>query len=254
VSLSAPSGWTATANGSASAASLGAGQSLPVTWSVAVPSSAACGAYRLHGTATLTTAAGTALSLPQDAAVNIVCQSLSAAFDNTGITADSSPGGGNFDGGGLSYSDSGLPAPGSTVTVGTVNLTWPSATSGAADNVIAEGQTIDLSGSGSALAFLGAADYGTASGTGTITYTDGTTQAFSLTFADWYGDAPQAGGTLVATSHTNTSGGPGTQKVGIYSATVQLQSAKTVASVTLPAVSSGVATGTTAMHIFAIGL
>ena len=253
-SLSAPSDWTATANGAASAASLGAGQSLPVTWSVAVPASAACGAYRLHGTATLTTTAGTALSLPQDAAVNIVCQSLSAAFDNTGITADSSPGGGNFDGGGQSYSDSGLPAPGSTVTVQTVNLTWPSATAGTADNVVAEGQTVDLSGSGSTLVFLGAADYGTASGTGTITYADGTTQSFSLTFADWYADAPQAGGTLVATSHVNTSGGPGTQQAGIYSATVELQSGKTVASVTLPAVSSGVAIGTTAMHIFAIGL
>jgi beta-glucosidase len=257
-SLTVPSGWTATASGATSAGSLGAGQSLPVTWSVAVPASAACGAYRLHATATLTNASGAALSVPRDVAVNIVCPSVSAAFDNVAITADSSPGGGNFDGGGQSYSADALAAagvtPGSTVTVGSVKLTWPSAAAGTADNVLAEGQTINLSGSGSSLVFLGAGDYGTATGTGTITYTDGTTQSFGLSFADWYNNTPQAGGTLVATSHINNSAGPQTHLVGAYSATVQLQAGKTVASVTLPVISYGVATGTTAMHIFAMGV
>jgi beta-glucosidase len=102
--------------------------------------------------------------------------------------------------------------------------------------------------------FLGAGDYGAVSGTGTITYTDGTTQSFSLAFNDWYTDAPQSGGTLVASAHVNSPTGPGTHVSGVYSATVPVASGKTVASVTLPAISSGVAVGTPAMHIFAIGI
>ncbi|HEX8007538.1 MAG TPA: glycoside hydrolase family 3 C-terminal domain-containing protein [Trebonia sp.] len=258
VSVSAPSGWTVTPGGPASAGSVGPGQTLSTSWSVAVPASAGCGIYPLHVTATLTTPSGASLSLPQDASVSIVCSSVTAAFDNVGITSDTGTSTGNFDGQSDSYSAQGLASggltPGSAVTVGGVSLTWPNVAAGQADNVAAEGQTIDLSGSGATLAFLGAADFGTASGTGTITYTDGTTQSYSLSFADWYNDSPQAGGTLVATTHWNTSTGPGTQPVGVYSATVPLEAGKTVSSVTLPAVSGSVVRGTTAMHVFAIGI
>jgi hypothetical protein len=258
VSLSAPAGWTATPAGPATASSLGPGQNLTTNWSVAVPSSAACGVYRLHATATLTTPSGTSVSLPQDVSVSIVCSSMSAAFNNVGITSDSNPGPGNMDGQTDSYSAEGLASsgitPGSTVTAGGVKLTWPNVPAGQADNVVAEGQTIDLSGSGSTLAFIGSGDFGSASGTGAVTYTDGTTQTFNLALGDWYNDVPQAGGTLVATTHWNTSAGPGTHQVGVYSASVPLQAGKTVQSVTLPAVSSGVVRGTTAMHIFSIGI
>jgi hypothetical protein len=67
--------------------------------------------------------------LPQDASVGITCSSMSAAFDNVGITSDSSTGPGNYDGQGDSYSADGLASqgitPGSTVTVNGVKLTWP---------------------------------------------------------------------------------------------------------------------------------
>ena len=43
--------------------------------------------------------------------------------------------------------------------------------------MVAEGQTIDVSGSGPSLVFLGAVNNGTASGTGTITCGDGSTQS-----------------------------------------------------------------------------
>ncbi len=258
VSLTAPNGWTATASGPATASSLGAGQQLAVTWSVAIPASAACGAYQLSGRATLTDGSGNAISLPQTATVAITCPSLSAAFNNVGITADSATGAGNFDGGGTSFSADALAAdgitPGSAITVDGVTVTWPDVPAGQADNVVTEGQIIDVSGSGSSLVFVGASDYGSSTGTGTITYTDGTTQSFGLTFNDWYSDAPQAGGTLVASAYANSSTGPGTHVSGIYSATVPLTSGKTVASVTLPAISNGVAVGTPAMHIFAIGI
>ena len=258
VSLSAPSGWTATASGPATSGSLGAGAQLGVTWSVGVPASAACGAYQLQGKATFTDSAGNAVSLPQTKTVNIVCPSLSAAFNNVGITADSATGAGNLDGGGASFSADNLTAdglsPGASVTVGSATLTWPNVPAGQSDNVVAEGQVIDMSGSGGNLVFLGASDYGATTGTGTITYTDGTTQSFSLTFNDWYNDSPQSGGTLVASAHINNTTGPGPHVSGLYSATVPLTSGKTVASVTLPAISTGVAIGTPAMHIFDIGI
>ncbi len=257
VSLTGPNGWTASAQGATSASSLGAGQSLDTDWSLAVPSSAACGRYQLHASATLTAPSGASLTLPQTASVGITCASVADARDNVGITSDSATSAGNIDGQADSYSAEGLAAaglsPGASVTVGGVSLTWPNVPAGQPDNVVAEGQTIDLSGSGSHLVFLGASDFGTGSGTGTVTYTDGTTQSFTLTLADWYNNSPQPGGTLVASTHWNTSTGPGTHIVGVYSATVPLDSGKAIQSVTLPAVSSGVTRGSVAMHIFAIG-
>jgi hypothetical protein len=257
VSLTAPSGWTASANGAASASSLGGGQSLDTDWSLAVPSSAACGRYLLHASAALTDPSGASLTLPQTAAVGITCGSVAEARNNVGTTSDSATSAGNMDGQTDSYSAEGLASaglsPGASVTVGGVSLTWPNVSAGQPDNIVAEGQTIDLSGSGSHLVFLGSSDFGTGSGTGTVTYTDGTSQLFTLTLADWYNNAPQAGGTLVASTHWNTSTGPGTHIVGMYSASVPLDSSKTVQSVTLPAVSTGVTRGSVAMHIFALG-
>jgi beta-glucosidase len=258
VSLTAPNGWTASANGASSASSVSGGQSLDTDWSLAVPSSAACGSYQLHASAALTAPSGASLTLPQTASVGITCGSVADARDNVGITSDSATSAGNMDGQTDSYSAEGLASaglsPGASVTVNGVSLTWPGVPAGQPDNVVAEGQAIDLSGSGSHLVFLGSSDFGTGSGTGAVTYTDGTTQPFTLTLADWYNNSPQAGGTLVASTHWNTSTGPGAHIVGVYSASVPLDSGKTVQSVTLPAVSTGVTRGSVATHIFAIGV
>src|SRR5450759_3316934 len=93
---------------------------------------------------------------------------------------------GNLDGGGFSYSAQALAAagisPGGTSPHAGLSVAGPDAAPGTADNMVAGGQTIALSGSGNTLGLLGTGDYGTASGTGTIAYTDGTTQQFSLTF------------------------------------------------------------------------
>jgi hypothetical protein len=122
--------------------------------------------------------------------------------------------------------------------------------------VIADGQTIDLSGSGTDLGFLGAAGFGAGSGVGTITYTDGTTQSFGLVMADWYNDAPVAGDEIATTTTTwnFSSSTQVTHPVSIYFESVPLDPGKTVASVTLPIVSSGVGNGVTALHIFAIAI
>ncbi|HEY2075503.1 MAG TPA: glycoside hydrolase family 3 C-terminal domain-containing protein [Streptosporangiaceae bacterium] len=188
--------------------------------------------------------------------------SLAAAYDNAGISDNSDPGAANFDGTGDSYSAqalaAGTPTPlaaGGQATVGGTTFTWPSAV-GAPDNVIADGQTIEVSGSGTDLGFLGAAGFGTASGTGTITYTDGSTQSFGLVMADWYNNAAVAGDevTTTTTSWNFASSTQVQHPVSIYFESVQLEPGKTVASVTLPTVSSGVGNGVNAMHIFAMAI
>jgi beta-glucosidase len=188
--------------------------------------------------------------------------SLTAAYNNVGISSNSDPAPGNFDGTGDSFSAqalaAGTPTPltaGGQATFGGTTFTWPSAV-GSPDDVVADGQTIDLTGSGTDLGFLGAAGFGEANGTGTITYTDGTTQQFSLAMADWYNNAPVAGD-QIATTTTNWNFTSSTQvdhPVSIYFASVPLQAGKTVASVTLPIVSASVGNGINAMHIFAMAI
>jgi beta-glucosidase len=188
--------------------------------------------------------------------------SLAAAYDNVGITDNSNPAPGNFDGTGESFSAqalaAGTPAPltaGGQATFGGTTFTWPTAV-GTADDVVADGQTIDLSGSGTDLGFLGAGAFGAASGTGTITYTDGSTQSYSLVMADWYNNAPVSGDDLATTttSWNFTSTTQAAHPVSIYFASVALQAGKTVASVTLPTVSAGAGNGITALHIFAMAI
>jgi len=52
-----------------------------------------------------------------------------------------------------------------------------------------------MSGSGT-LGLLVSASYGPAAGTGTITYTDGSTQSYPLTAPDWWSTAAPAGGAV----------------------------------------------------------
>jgi beta-glucosidase len=186
--------------------------------------------------------------------------SLAAAYDNAGISDNSDPAAADFDGTGESFSAQALAVgtptaltPGGHATIGGVPFTWPSVVGGP-DNVIADGQIIDLSGSGNELGFLGAAGFGAASGSGTITYTDGSTQPYSISMADWFNNAPVSGDQIAtSTSSWNFASSTQTQHpVSVYFASVPLDPGKTVASVTLPTVGSGVANGVNAMHIFSI--
>jgi beta-glucosidase len=191
--------------------------------------------------------------------VTVPYPTTAAAFGNTGITDDSDHTPGNFDGYGNSYSAEALAnagiVPGSPVTAGGVTFSWPGVPAGQNDNVVASGQTIAVPGSGSTLGFLGAADNGDASGTGTIVYTDGSTQQYTIGFANWIDSTPIDGDTLVATTayFNRTTPGPA-RTPSVFAASVPLQAGKTVAYVTLPDVSgSTVSSSTVSMHIFAIG-
>ena len=100
---------------------------------------------------------------------------------------------------------------------------------------MAEGQTITTSGSGT-LGFLVSASYGPASGTGTITYTDGSTQSYTLTHRTGSRPRRRAAGPWPSARRTRTGRAtPPTPHSGdIFSETVALTAGKTVASVTLP--------------------
>ena len=188
--------------------------------------------------------------------------SLAGAYDNVGISDNANPAAGDFDGTGDSFSAQALAAgtpapltPGGQATFGGTTFTWPAAV-GTPNDVIADGQTIDLTGSGTDLGFLGAGGFGAASGTGTITYTDGSTQSYSLVMADWYNNAPVAGDELATTttSWNFSSSTQVTHPVSVYFASVPLQAGKTVAAVTLPTVSAGAGNGITALHVFAMAI
>jgi hypothetical protein len=183
--------------------------------------------------------------------------SLAASYNDVGITADNNTASGNFDGGGASFSETALTnagaGPGATVSAAGLSFTFPNASAGAADNTVAEGQTITLSGNRSTLGFLLSASYGPASGTGTVTYSDGSTQSFTLTAPDWFSTTPPSGGALaVSSAYQNRQGNTTYSGSGnIFAETVSLNSAKTLASVTLPP-GGALAAGTAAVHVFAL--
>ena len=263
MTLTGPAGWTVTATSPSTFGTVAPGQTVQTSWSVTAPASAAGGSYPFAAAATFSGPSGPSRgqehSATDAAQVAIPFASLAAAFGNAGISDDANPSAGSLDGGGFSYSAQALAAagltPGASVQHDGLAFTWPDAAAGTPDNVVAGGQTIPVSGSGATLGFLGTSDYGASSGTATITYTDGSTQAFTLSFADWWANAAAAGGDILASvPYINTSTGKQNQKVSVYYASVALQAGKTVRYVTLPDVSQGAVQGSPAMHIFAVSI
>jgi hypothetical protein len=123
--------------------------------------------------------------------------------------------------------------------------------------VLRGGQTIALSGSGGTLGFLAAANNSAESGTGTIYYTDGSTQTFTLNVGNfWYpsGQNGNPSNTQVAgVNYANYPTGSSGHEVYLFEQSVSLQSGKTVEAVTLPSLGD-VAGYNAALHIFAIAV
>jgi predicted alpha-1,2-mannosidase len=170
-------------------------------------------------------------------------------YDVAGISNDAKPTVANYDGDGFSYSQQALTkaglAPGAAVTSHGLSYTWPGAAAGQPDAINAAGQTIPVAepAGASSVGFLGSAvNSGTAgaSGTVTITYTDGSTSTATLGMSDWTLSAGQGSPqfhnvTVAKLPYRNTMDGQ-KQKIGTYvfADTVPVDSSKTVASVTLP--------------------
>ncbi len=197
-----------------------------------------------------------------DAAATLTISMATSAppFNNNGISSDRTPAVARFDAYDDSYSTQALQSsgltPGQQIVVHGVTFPWPNVAPGAPDNIVAHGQTIRLAAPAAAatLAFLGAASNGPSTGTGTVTYADGSTQNFALGFSDWTLNGgvltPSYGNSIAATlpyRNQGTSREP--VKTHVFYAAVPLRAGKTVASVTLPTtVSQG------QLHVFALSL
>ena len=175
-------------------------------------------------------------------------------YNNVGVSNDSTPQAASYDHTGNSYSAQALQAAGITsgglITSHNFTFTWPNATAGTDDNYLAQGQQIAITPVAQAdhLALLGSATDGASSGTATITYTDGTTQTFTLGFTDWAASSPSFGNTVVATlPYRNTGKGKQTIPVYLFASSVALQAGKTIKNVTLPTTVTG-----GQLHVFAI--
>ena len=266
--LNAPAGWTVSPSGPAALGTVAAGAAASASFKVTAPSSGLSpGLVGLLAKATFSTAGpgGGTQTLINSADVSVPAPSLASTFDNTGITDNSntSPIANfeGFDGEGTTYSAQGLAAdnltPGASVTAGGLAFTWPNEPSAQPDNTMAEGQTIALSGSGAALGFLAAANNSPESGTGTIYYTDGSTQTFTLNVGNfWYasGQSGNPSNTQVAgVNYANYPTGSSGHEVYLFEQSVSLQSGKTVEAVTLPSLGD-VAGYNPALHIFAIAV
>jgi outer membrane protein assembly factor BamB len=180
------------------------------------------------------------------------------SFNNEGISSDNNTTVANYDGVGNSYSNNALTAAGFTsgkpVMVNGISFQWPTVAAGSNDNWQAAGQVISIAGpTGGTLGFLGSSTNGPSSGTATLTYSDNSTQTFTLAFSDWTlnGGSSQvlSGDSIAATmSYRNTPTGQQTgHTTYVFYTSVALTAGKTLASVTLP---SSVSQGH--LHVFAV--
>ncbi|HJP79524.1 MAG TPA: beta-galactosidase [Pseudonocardiaceae bacterium] len=258
LNLTAPSGWQATPTGSTNIGTLMPGQVKKVSWTVAVPQGVKPGQFEATATAPYELS-GSARTAAGTAQFTVPYANLADTFDNVGISDDTNPTAGDFDGAGYSFSAQALATagltPGNTASHDGISFTWPSAASGTNDNVAADGQAIAVSGSGSGntLAFIGASNSGSPGGPGTIVYTDGSTATFNLTLDDfWF--APADNEPVATMPYLNSPTGKYQQTVYIDYQSVPIDPSKKVAAVVLPAISTGSAGHNTAMHIFSIGI
>lgn len=239
---SAPSGVTVSpSSGSVQVAASGA-----ATTKLTVTAGSTDGAYPV--TIKLTSSAGSIIGA-QLAVIVAKPGDLSPYYNVTGISSDGSGSAANFDGDGFSYSEQALTAaglaPGATITSGGLTYTWPSAAPGQPDAISTGGQVIPVNtpAGATSIGFLGSAvNAGTAgaSGTVTVTYTDGTTSTATLGMSDWTlaanSGSPQFGNVIVATTpYRNAPDGSQAVNTYVFAQAIPVDGAKTVASITLPA-------------------
>jgi glucoamylase len=186
---------------------------------------------------------------------------LSQAFDNVGVTTAAASGRGNLDGTGDSFDRVKLAgdgiSPGATLVHDGLTLRWPDVAPGQPDNALADGQAVAVHGRGNTLGLAATSTGGATSGTLTVTYTDGTAATATVNVANWVSTtaapAPAGGESdLLATTGGWNPGG--STPVSLSYLSVPLSPAKTVASVTLPAVGDSVGHTTPALHVFALAV
>ena len=100
-----------------------------------------------------------------------------------------------------------------------------------------------------------AANNSAESGTGTIYYTDGSTQAFTLSIGNFWYQSGQSGNpsntTVAAVNYANYPTGSSGHTIFVFEQNIPLTAGKTVAAITLPTIGS--VTGyNAALHLFAL--
>jgi glucan 1,4-alpha-glucosidase len=204
-------------------------------------------------------AAGLAAAPATQAAPAAGPAALAQTFDNVGITNASQTQNGDLDGTGDSFDSAALARDGIRPSASFVHdgltLRWPGVPPGQKDNVLADGQQIGLHGQGNTLGVAATSTGGATSGTLTVTYTDGSTTAATVNVANWVSTsaaAAPAGGESDLLATTGGWNPSGSTPVSLSYLSIPINPAKTVASVTLPAVGSAVGHTTPAMHVFGL--
>jgi beta-galactosidase len=257
LAVTLPGGWMVNAATPVTFSQVRSGQVIQARWQVAVPSGAHPGQAPIAVQAVYTAGGQRGVTYGSVSVLGTYA-ALADAFNNTGISADSGVAAADFDGTGTSYSEQALTAagfgPGAVISHGGLTFTWPDVPAGQPDNVVAAGQTVLLSGSGTTLGFLGAASPGEQAGTGTVYYTDGSVSRFRVALAGYLGP-PGEGDDVVTVlpyvNDANPAAGQRVQAAYVFYAGVPIAAAKTVQAVTLPGQGS-VPPGR--MHIFAVGI
>jgi hypothetical protein len=179
---------------------------------------------------------GNGLAAQYASAINTALASDNGAFNASwGIATDGSTFSSSlgFDGDGNAYSATLL---GSTLTWNGVTFTL--GPSNGLDHIEATGQTIAIvAPQGASLALIGAAVNGAQTNqTFVVTYTDGTSQAFTQSFSDWFSYNAYSGESIVtSTAYRDTSSGTRDNRTfHVYGYTLTASSSKTIASLTLP--------------------
>ena len=234
------------------------------SFSVAAKAGTASGNYSIP--ITITPSDGTALPAVHLSATTGQPGSLFSLYNSVAISDDYGANDAsavqNFDGAGNSYSESELEAagvsPGGSVSSGQFSFPWADYPVAQPDNILAghSGLKVDESSTPAAaslLSFLGSATNGNATGTVTVTYTDGSTQQASIVLADWTlgggsASVPTGDTQAVKTAYRNNTTGFELMPTYLFATDpIALQPGKRLASVTLPSAVTG-----GAMHIFSI--
>jgi beta-galactosidase len=271
-SVTVPDGWTATARTPVTVRGVRSGAAVTASWQVALPAAVNPARAPVQVEAVYTShdrgGAGQRGVTYQTVDLLSAQATLADAFNNAGISDDSDVSAADFDGVGNSYSAQALTAaglaPGATVTHDGLTFTWPDTQPGQPDNVVAEGQTILLSGSGTTLGILGAGSPSAESGPGTVYYTDGSTSTFSVTL-DNYFDASTGNDTIATLPYCNDSNavtagdngaaGQREQTVYVFYTSAPLTAGKPVQAVTLPTGGTVPASGRiSGIHVFALAI
>ncbi|MGX6741680.1 RICIN domain-containing protein [Streptomyces xantholiticus] len=253
--LTAPEGWTVKAAGPTTAEELEEGKTFTARFTVTASENAQPGSFEI-GASTSYATRNAAYTVGSRTGTTLAHASVAAAADNVGVTAADNPQPGDIDGGGSSFiaerlAEAGV-SPGATVKANGFTFTWPGAEPGTPDNTTGKGQTVRVTGTekGNALAFLGTGTSGTADGTVTVHYGDGSTTEATLGFPNWCCLPTDRYGAKIAVSikGKNTRSGPSYPTVDyrLYTKTVRIDPLKQVAAVSLP--DNG------AVHVFAMSV